>query len=345
MESKPFIFDLDHSDIHQVLSTLGEPKYRTNQIWKGLYQQMLDDFEQFTSLPLTLRGLLNDKFAISQLQPAKTLTSKDGMTTKTLFLLPDDMAIEAVLMRYAKRRTLCISTQAGCALGCVFCATGQMGFGRNLSSGEIIEQVVVFARQLKEQGERITNIVLMGMGEPFHNYDATMEAIERLNNEDGYNLGMRRFTISTVGVVPAIRRFTSENSQVNLAVSLHAANDELRSTMLPINDKYPLDVLLDACRDYVNITHRRITFEWALIKDINDSQEQAQELAKRLHNIHCHVNLIPLNPTHQYHNPPSSHQKVQAFKAILEEQGIPCSVRLRRGIEIQAGCGQLAIKN
>jgi 23S rRNA (adenine2503-C2)-methyltransferase len=342
MDIRPFILDLNQSEILNILSSLGEPNYRVNQVWDGLYRQLWDDIDQFTSLPLTLRASLNEQFIFSHLIPVKTIHSNDRMTTKTLFHLPDKSAIEAVLMHYDKRHTLCLSTQAGCALGCVFCATGQMGFRRNLSSGEIIEQVLYYARNLKGHGERVTNIVLMGMGEPFHNYEATMEAIERLNNADGFNLGMRRFTISTVGLVPAIRRFSAEKRQINLAVSLHAANDQLRSTMLPINNKYPLDELFDACRNYVNETHRRITFEWALIEDVNDRPEHARELADRIRGLLCHVNIIPLNPTSKYQRHASSRQNTLAFKAILEEQGIPCTVRLRRGIEIQAGCGQLA---
>ena len=227
-------------------------------------------------------------------------------------------------------------------MGCVFCATGQMGFRRNLTSGEIIEQVLVYARQLKENGDKVSNVVLMGMGEPFHNYDATLNAIDRLNHPEGFNLGARRFTISAVGLVPQIRRFTQEQRQVNLAVSLHAADDELRSSMLPINRKYPLSELMEACREYVQHTHRRITFEWALIRDVNDSPEQAHHLATLAGGILCHVNLIPLNPTRRYSGQGTTRERASAFKAALESHGIPCTIRLRRGIDIQAGCGQLA---
>jgi 23S rRNA (adenine2503-C2)-methyltransferase len=273
------------------------------------------------------------------------LSSRDGKTKKTLFRLPDSQAIEAVLMRYLKRRTLCISTQAGCALGCVFCATGQMGFQRNLSSGEIVEQVLYYARQLRSNGKSVTNVVFMGMGEPFHNYDETISAIESLNHHDGFNLGARRFTISTVGLVPAIRRFMTDNRQVNLAVSLHAADDVLRSSMLPINKKYPLNELLNACREYVDHTKRRISFEWALIQDVNDSPEQAKKLARKVRGILCHVNVIPLNPTQDYQGKATTRERARRFKDELERFGVPCTIRLRRGIDIQAGCGQLAIKN
>lgn len=230
-------------------------------------------------------------------------------------------------------------------MGCVFCATGQMGFRRNLSAGEIVEQVLVYARELSEAGDQLTNIVIMGMGEPFHNYEQTMQAINRLNDPEGFNFGQRRITVSTVGLVPMILRFARENQQVNLAVSLHAADDELRSSMLPINRKYPLSVLIPTCREYVQITHRRITFEWALIRDVNDTPEQARKLVKLIRGLHCHVNVIPLNPTTGFTGEATTHANAVAFQTILQEAGIPCTIRVRRGIDIQAGCGQLAIKN
>jgi 23S rRNA (adenine2503-C2)-methyltransferase len=217
-----------------------------------------------------------------------------------------------------------------------------MGFRRNLTSGEIVEQVMYFARHLKENDESLTNIVIMGMGEPFHNYTETMVAIDRLNHPSGMNLGARRFTISTVGLIPEILRFANDHRQVNLAVSLHAADDELRNSMLPINRKYPLDELINACREYVKMTHRRITFEWALIYNINDSLEQASLLANLLRGLLCHVNIIPLNPTDGYSGKATTMERARIFRAELERQGIPCTIRVRRGIEIQAGCGQLA---
>ena len=227
-------------------------------------------------------------------------------------------------------------------MGCVFCATGQMGFGRNLSSGEIVEQVLFFARELASVGQVVTNIVVMGMGEPFHNYDAVLEAIRRLNDPLGFNLGARRFTISTVGIVPMIRRFADEKNQVNLAISLHAANDEHRTSLLPVNRKYPIKELIDACRYYVETTHRRITFEWALIQEVNDFEQDARELAGLIKGLLCHVNIIPLNPTKKYTGKSTTHERALAFQAVLVKNGIPCTIRLRRGLDIIAGCGQLA---
>lgn len=345
---KTLIYDLDQPELESALLALGEPAYRARQVWQGLYQSLWALPDQFTNLPAGLRIKLAENFAFSHLTPGEILESSDHQTRKTLFSLPDGYAIEAVLMRYGKpgsaklRRTLCISTQAGCAMGCVFCATGQMGFKRHLTSGEIIEQILFYARQLQPLGEKVTNVVLMGMGEPFHNYEATLKAIDRLGDAQGFNFGARRFTISTVGLVPMIRRFANEHRQVNLAVSLHAAQDDLRQSMLPVNKRYPIDELLAACHEYVVKTNRRITFEWALIDGVNDSVEQARLLGERLRGLLCHVNLIPLNPTRGYAGRGSTQARARAFIAELSRFGIPCTLRIRRGIDIQAGCGQLA---
>ncbi len=343
------IFDLEYDELASRLKEWGYPGYRADQLWQGLYSSLWSDASQF-NLPPALRQRLSTHFSFQHLQPITKVESQDGNTHKLLFRLPGNaessgQAIEAVLMRYEQRNTLCISTQVGCAMGCVFCATGQMGFRGNLSSGQIIEQVLYFARALRANGERPTHIVIMGMGEPFHNYEATLAAVDRLNHPRGFNFGARRFTISTVGLVPMIDRFASERRQVNLAVSLHAADDELRASMLPINRKYPLKVLMEACRNYVRQTGRRITFEWALIQDVNDTDEAAQQLAELLANLNCHVNVIPLNPTREYHGQATTRKRARQFCAILNAHNIPCTIRLRRGIDINAGCGQLALQD
>lgn len=362
MQKSASIYDLSFEELSALLEMWEEPEYRVSQIWEGLYRHLWNTSEEFSSLPKMLRQKLEEAYSHDKtgidaqpsfisLQPIMKQESSDGETVKTLFSISGGPTVEAVLMRYAKRRTLCISTQAGCAMGCIFCATGQMGFQRQLTSGEIIEQVLHYARQLSNENEQVTNIVLMGMGEPFHNYEAMMAAIHRLNDPKGYNLGARRFTISTVGLVPVIRRFTSEHSQINLAISLHAADDILRSQLLPINRKYPLEQLFSACLEYIQITHRRLSFEWALIQGVNDTPEQADLLAQRLNIFRvggstlCHVNVIPLNPTQKYSGHASTHQRALAFQSVLEQSGIPCTIRLRRGIDIQAGCGQLAGQN
>jgi 23S rRNA (adenine2503-C2)-methyltransferase len=359
MTDLPFIYDLELSDLKNLFVELGEPAYRADQIWQGLYKNFWNTPEEFTNLPKTLREQLGQVLRFEALKPVSYLDSSDTKTRKTLFQLHDKRVIEAVLMKYGDpasspplssserrgekiRRTLCISSQAGCAMGCVFCATGQMGFKRHLSSGEIVAQVMYYARMLHEQDENVTNIVLMGMGEPFHNYDNTMAAIDRLNDPDGYNFGARRFTISTVGLVPMIRRFADEKRQVNLAISLHAADDDDRSSILPVNKKHNIAKLLEACRYYVDQTGRRITFEWALIDGVNDTEEVARRLASRLKGLLCHVNAIPLNPTTGYKGRATTRQGAAKFKETLEQAGIPCTIRMRRGIDIQAGCGQLA---
>jgi len=345
----PFIYDLEISDLKRLLIELGEPAYRADQIWQGLYKQYWNTPDEFTNLPKTLREQFGQLLRFEDIKPVRYLDSSDRQTRKTLFRLYDNRVIEAVLMKYDPsthkgqgRRTLCISSQAGCAMGCVFCATGQMGFKRNLTSGEIVAQVMYYARMLHERGEKVTNIVLMGMGEPFHNYDNTMAAIDRLNDPDGYAFGARRFTISTVGLVPMIRRFADEKRQVNLAISLHAADDEERSSIMPVNKKHNIGKLLEACRYYVNQTGRRITFEWALISGVNDTEEVARKLASRLKGLMCHINAIPLNPTTGYDGRGTDRQSAAKFKETLEQAGIPCTIRMRRGIDIQAGCGQLA---
>lgn len=339
----PSIYDLSLPELTHVVAAHGQPAYRARQIWQAVYGDLADSAETITTIPKPLREQLRAEFSFKRLTPITEAKSSDHQTRKLLFQLPDRKQIEAVLMGYEKRRTTCISTQAGCAMGCVFCATGQMGFMRHLSAGEIIEQVLWFARELKQRDDHLTNIVVMGMGEPFHNYDATLAAVDRLNDPDGFNFGARRITISTVGLVPMIERFAKEKRQVNLAVSLHAATDDLRTELLPINKKYPLAALFAAVRNYYETTRRRVTFEWALIQGKNDTAEQAQALAKLVQDLPCHVNVIPLNPTRDYAGQATTRERAAAFKAALEQHHISCTIRVRRGIDINAGCGQLAI--
>lgn len=343
----PLIYDFDFPELAARVKSWGEPKYRGDQIWEGLYKNLWLAPDEFTNLPKALRDKMGELLTFDVLKPVDLRESKDGETIKTLFELHDGQRIETVLMKYdtegrQPRRTVCISTQVGCGMGCTFCATGQMGFKRQLSSGEIAAQVLYFARKLQDEGEILTNVVVMGMGEPFHNYDATMKAIDHLNNPDGFAFGARRFTVSTVGLIPLIRRFADEKRQVNLAISLHAAEDKLRSSMLPINDKYPISELMEVCRYYVEQTHRRITFEWALIEGVNDTPEQAHILARRVKGLLCHVNAIPLNPTHGFNGRGTSSDRAKVFKESLEQNGVTCTIRMHRGIDIQAGCGQLA---
>lgn len=336
------LYDLSYEDIQAYLTEIGEPSFRAAQIWKGLYQSGWSKIEDFTPLPGSLRDSMQKRFELGTLILEKELASQDRSTRKYLYRLPDGSAIETVLMAYTDRQTVCISSQVGCAMGCSFCATGNMGFIRNLTRGEIIQQVLLTSGILAGEGSSLTNVVVMGMGEPFHNYDHVLSAIRILNDHQGFNMGMRRFTISTVGVVPGIKRFTAENPQINLALSLHAADDQLRSKLLPINKKYPLENLMAACDDYLAQTKRRLTIEWALIDGINDGEDQAEKLTHLLARKLYHVNLIQLNPVEHYSGQPSENAAAAKFQKILRDAGIPCTIRLRRGIDIQAGCGQLA---
>jgi 23S rRNA (adenine2503-C2)-methyltransferase len=340
-ESKPNLYDLDISEIEALLTTWGEPRYRASQVWVWLYKHLATEIEQMSSLPKSLRAQLEAKTTLDVPPVMAVQESIDGETRKDLLKMRDGEQVEVVLMRYIDRRTACVSTQVGCAIGCQFCATGQMGFRRHLSSGEIVAQVLHFERALRAQEQRLTNVVFMGMGEPLLNYDHTMGAIYRLMHPDGLQMGQRRMTLSTAGIVPGIRRFTAEGLQVNLAVSLHAATDKVRSTLMPINQRYDLDALFAAIHDYIKRTNRQVTFEWVLIDGVNDTPEQAQALAARVTGMLAHVNLIALNPTEGYEGSPSPPDRIEAFTQILDQKHIPYTLRLRRGGDIRAGCGQL----
>jgi len=350
------LYDLNYEELEVLVAGWGEPHFRATQVWTWLYRSLVDDFEAMSNLPAALRTRLAVESDLALLTPLAEQESATGETRKVLFRLRDGNTIESVLMNYYDRRTACISTQVGCGMGCVFCATGQGGLARNLSAGEIVAQVLYLARELRtaaigqaqEQGIQadlaahpVTNIVFMGMGEPLANYAATRRAIETLADDRGYNLGVRHMTISTVGLVPGIRRLAEEGLPVNLAISLHAPDDELRNRLVPVNRRYPLAELMAAAQDYVAKTHRRITIEYALMAGINDAVDQARALATLLDGMLCHVNLIPLNLTPGSPLQPSPREQVEAFRSILEGAGIPTTVRIRRGIDIEAGCGQL----
>ncbi len=341
---KPCFFDLDKTELAAKLTDWQEPAYRFGQIWQSVYKDLNFSPETFSTLSKTLRTRLAESYCFDPVIPDKVMNSEDRETSKLLFKLQDGKKIEAVLMRYLDRNTICISTQVGCPMNCAFCATGQMGFTRNLSRGEIVGQVMYFAKQLKDEGKKLTNIVVMGMGEPFHNYDAVMGAMSILNDAEGFQFGERRITISTVGIIPMIEKFTKAHKQINLAVSLHAPNDVIRQKIMPADRKYPMTELMDACRNYTEVTGRRITFEYALINKLNDSYENASELTHLLKGMLCHVNLIPLNSTDGYEFKGSPRERVNDFKMVLDRAHIPCSIRLKRGIEIGAGCGQLLSK-
>jgi 23S rRNA (adenine2503-C2)-methyltransferase len=371
------LLDLSKDQLAALLTGWGEPRYRATQLWEWLYRRLATGPAQMTNLPLALRQRLAEETRVDPLETLVEQRSQDGQTVKWLFGLPDGVTVETVLMLYGgedapdeddskappkRRRTVCISTQAGCAMGCVFCATGQAGLARNLSAGEIVAQVLAAARWLAHEdlsrlawptqpsgggqrparsAERLTNVVVMGMGEPLANYDRTWQALRTITDGDGFNLGARHITVSTVGLVPGIRRLTEEPLQVNLAVSLHAPNDALRAKLVPINSRYSIAGVMAAVHDYVERTHRRVTFEYALMDGINDSPALARELGMLLRGVLCHVNLIPLNPVAESPYRPSPPERAAQFQSVLEAHGIPATMRLRRGIDIDAGCGQL----
>ena len=341
MNLQESLLDWNWEALQDLLTSWGEPSFRAEQVWRWIYRSLARDFEGMSNLPAALRTRLAERFRLGVLSPVAQMTSADDETTKLLFRLPDGQTIEMVLMCYERRHTVCISTQVGCAMGCPFCATGRSGFARNLTVGEIVAQVLYAARAFRDEGAALSNAVVMGMGEPLTNYSATLTAICRLVDERGLNLGARRFTISTVGIVPAIRRLSNEGLQIGLAVSLHAPNDALRDKLVPMNRHYPLGRLISACREYVARTGRRVTFEYALMDKVNDLLEHARQLAGLVRGLRCHVNLIPLNPTPGSPYKASSPARVCVFHEVLKRLRVPTTVRLRRGIDIQAGCGQL----
>jgi 23S rRNA (adenine2503-C2)-methyltransferase len=336
----PTRFDLDRGALAELLA--GEPRYRVDQVWDGLYRQLAEPAEM-TSLPKSLRARLDDA-APPALAPVAESTDATGDTVKWLFELEGGARIETVLMHYPDRTTVCVSSQAGCAMGCGFCATGQAGFQRQLTTGEIVEQVVRAARRSRDGGRRLGNVVFMGMGEPLANLDNVWPAVERLHEDVG--LSARHLTISTVGMVPGIRRLAASDLPVNLAVSLHAANDELRDELVPINRRYPLSVLMSACADHLRAKGRRLSFEWALIDGTNDRERDARELAELCRGLPlpAHVNLIPLNPTPGYPTRGTPREGVRRFRNQLDDLGVNATVRRNRGTDIDAACGQLAAR-
>jgi 23S rRNA (adenine2503-C2)-methyltransferase len=329
-------YDLTPADLSELLA--GEPGYRARQVWDGLYRRLAGP-EELTDLPKALRGLLAGALPAALDLVTESL-GDGGRTIKYLWRLGDGVLVETVLMHHRDRSTVCISSQAGCAMGCTFCATGQAGFDRHLTTGEIVEQVAraVRAARVTRPG-RSVNVVFMGMGEPLANYERTWAAVERLHDDMG--ISARNLTISTVGVVPGIRRLAGEGLPVNLAVSLHAANDTLRDELVPLNRRYPLAAVTEACREYLDAAHRRVSFEWALIDSVNDRGRDATELAGLARPLRAHVNLIPLNPTPGYPTRGSSPARVRAFRDRLRDLGVNATVRRTRGTDIDAACGQL----
>jgi 23S rRNA (adenine2503-C2)-methyltransferase len=330
----PSPYDLTRGELDLLLGD--QPAFRARQVWDGLHARVLHP-EEMTDLPAALRTRLGHALPAA-LREVSRRTADEGQTTKWLWTLHDGAQVETVLMHYPDRVTVCVSTQAGCAMACQFCATGQAGFQRQLTAGEIVEQVAEAIRAARPR--RVSNVVFMGMGEPLANYDRVWSAVTKLHGDMG--LSARHLTLSTVGVVPGIRRLAAEALPVNLAVSLHAANDAKRDVLVPLNRRYPLAMVAESCAEYVAATGRRLSIEWAMIHDVNDQGADAAELAQFARPLAAHVNLIPLNPTPSYAVRGSSSRRVREFRDQLESLGVNATVRMTRGAEIDAACGQLA---
>jgi 23S rRNA (adenine2503-C2)-methyltransferase len=337
-------YDLTLHELETRVLDLGFPVYRARQVWGWAYRQYVNEYVEMTNIPAALRNALAEQSPISLLEPVRDLTADGGETIKTLYRTGDDQVLETVLMLYPNRATVCVSCQVGCAVGCAFCATGLMGLARNLGAGEMVAQVVGAAREARRRGRELTNIVMMGMGEPLQNYAETMKFITIIHDPQGLDIGARRITVSTSGIVPKIDALADEPLQLNLAISLHAPDDELRSRLVPINRRYPIATLMAAVDRYIAKTGRRVSFEYALMRGVNDGEQTADDLANLLRGRLCHVNIIPLNPVEllPYERPDPA--GIERFAAILRTAGIPTSVRYSRGLDIDAACGQLRAK-
>ncbi len=354
------IFEFTRDELAGLIRSWDFNPVHAARVWSYVYHEGADRTAAMLEVPARLRTRLAAELSFALPAAVHDTPSADGFTRKFLLRLDDGRRVETVLMRFQGRATACVSSQVGCAMGCVFCATGQMGFGRDLSAGEIVAQAMHVDRVLRREGpcgplarpegdspherhERLRNVVLMGMGEPLHNYDAVMRAADILRDQNGPAIAASRITLSTVGVVPGIVRMADEARPIHLAVSLHAATQAERAALVPVARRWPLDALLEACRYYVAKRERRIFFEWALIAGRNDTPAQAHAVGRLLRGLRAQVNLIPLNPTAGYDGAPSDRTAARHFQAILDEYGLPSTVRQRRGLDIAAGCGQLAI--
>ncbi|MEM7799411.1 MAG: 23S rRNA (adenine(2503)-C(2))-methyltransferase RlmN [Chloroflexota bacterium] len=344
------IYDLTYDQLCDLFQSVGISSFYTDKLWRGLYVDLAERFDAIADLKPAQRAYLEENAVIRRPVTRLSTHSSDQLTQKYLLDLADGQSIESVVMRFEGRRarpdeterfTACISTQAGCAMGCVFCATGQMGFSRHLTPGEIVGQIVFIEAYLRENGATLRNIVLMGMGEPLHNYKNTLAAIHILTDHKGLSIAPSRITLSTVGLPHGIRRLADEELPINLAVSLHGATDQERQALVPPARHWPLEVLIDACRYYIERRKRRIFFEWTLIEGKNDTEIQATALGQLLQGLDAHINVIPLNPTAKFGGSPSRPERVQHFQRVLRRYGLPSTVRQRRGIDIAAGCGQL----
>ncbi len=335
------IKDLDLEDLKEELKQIGEKPFRAEQIFKWIHQDKISNFDEMTNISLGLREKIKENYTICDFNILRKLESKDG-TIKYLFDVLDGNVIETVLMRYKHGNTICVSTQIGCKMGCKFCASTGIAFIRDLTAGEIVEQII---KVEQDTGERISNVVYMGIGEPLDNYDNTIKSVHILNNQKGINIGARHISISTSGLVPQIYKLAEEKIPCTLSISLHNTTNEQRSSMMPVNKKYPIEELIKACKDYIKSTNRRISFEYALAKDNNDNLDDAKRLVSLIRGINCHVNLIPINKIENGDFIKSSNENIIKFRDYLNSKGIVATIRRELGSDIDAACGQLRRQN
>ncbi|WP_168121948.1 23S rRNA (adenine(2503)-C(2))-methyltransferase RlmN [Paenibacillus sp. HB172176] len=341
---KPFIYDYTLDQLQDWMKENGEAAFRAEQLFDWIYVKRVTSFEDMTNLSKGMREKLAEHFQFVALQEITKFESKDG-TVKFLFGLHDAHAIETVIMRHNYGNSVCVTTQVGCRIGCTFCASTLGGLKRNLTAGEIVAQVVTAQKMLDATGERVSSIVIMGSGEPFENYDATMTFLRNMIHEKGLHIGQRHITVSTSGIVPSMYKFADENTQINLALSIHAPNDKLRSKLMPVNRRFPFEDVIEACHYYIAKTGRRITFEYALIGGVNDQPEHAEELAGVLKDMLCHVNLIPVNHVPERNYVRTPREDIFEFQRILERNKINATIRREQGHDIAAACGQLRAKH
>lgn len=338
------IYNLTYSDLETTIKEAGLPKFRTKQVWQWLYTHMITDFEEMKNVDNKTKTFLSENYFIPNYEIVKHQKDPDG-TEKILLALSDSEVVETVLMKYKHGYSVCVTTQIGCKIGCSFCASHLGGFIRNLEAGEIVAQVMAFSRDLAKREERVSNIVVMGIGEPMDNLENVLNFIDVINDEQGLKIGARHITVSTSGIVPKIYELAEYPKQINLAISLHASNNEVRSRIMKINKVHSIEDIMEATRAYIKKTNRRVSFEYIMLAGVNDSIEQAKELAELVHGLNCHINLIPFNSVDEYSYKKSNDDRVKMFAKILDERHIQVTIRQSKGKNIDGACGQLRHKH
>lgn len=338
------IYNLNYNELETVIKEAGLPKFRTKQIWSWLYKHLITEFNQMNNVDQKTKNYLEENYFIPNYEIVKHQKSSDG-TQKVLLQLTDKEVVETVLMKYKHGYSVCVTTQIGCKIGCSFCASHLGGFKRNLSTGEIVAQVIAFSRIVVPEGERVGNIVVMGIGEPMDNLDNVLQFIDIINDDQGLNIGARHITVSTSGIVPKMYELIEYPKQINLAISLHASNNEVRSQIMKINNVYSIEDIMKVTKEYIAKTNRRVSFEYIMLSGINDQVEHAKELANLVYGVNCHINLIPFNSVEEYDYRKSQDDQIKKFEKILKERNIQVTTRKSKGDDIDGACGQLRRKH